>query len=97
MMRPRWRKVIADLLGSKTRSLLVVASIAVGLFAVGLIVSVYLIITQDMETGYSSVNPANIIVSTTWMNQDILDNIRKAPGVRQAEGVLAITVRVRSR
>ena len=76
MMRPRWRKVISDLVGSKIRSLLVIASIAVGLFAVGLIVSVYIIITQDMETGYSSVNPANIVVSTSYMDQDILDNIQ---------------------
>ena len=29
-IRPRWRKVIADLWASKTRTLLVVASIAVG-------------------------------------------------------------------
>ena len=63
MRRPRWRKVVSDLVGSKARSLLVIASIGVGLFAVGLIVNIYLIITQDMRTGYAAVNPANIIIS----------------------------------
>ena len=58
MLRPRWRKVLSDLLGNKIRSLLVVASIAVGLFAVGMITSMYVIITADMETGYRAVNPA---------------------------------------
>ena len=39
MMRPRWQKVFSDIWGHKSRSLLVIASITIGLFAVGLIVS----------------------------------------------------------
>lgn len=96
MMRPRWRKVVADLFGSKTRSLLVIASISVGLFAVGLIVNLYVIITQDMRAGYEAVNPANIITSTSFFDQDLLDHVRHVPGVRQAEGVQTLTLRVRS-
>ena len=37
MMRPRWHKALADLWSNKMRSLLVIVSIAIGLFAVGLI------------------------------------------------------------
>ncbi len=37
MIRPRWRKVLRDLWSNKTRTLLVVLSIAVGVFAVGTI------------------------------------------------------------
>ena len=33
-MRPRWRKVISDLIDNKVRTLLVVLSIAVGVFAI---------------------------------------------------------------
>ena len=36
-MRPRWHKALADLWSNKMRSLLVIVSIAIGLFAVGLI------------------------------------------------------------
>jgi cell division protein FtsX len=61
MMRPRWKKVFTDLWGNKLRSLLVIASITIGLFAVGLITAMHTILTQDMRTSYSSVNPANII------------------------------------
>jgi putative ABC transport system permease protein len=96
MMRPRWRKVLFDLIGSRTRTLLVVASIGVGLFAVGLIINTYLIITQDMQTGYQAVNPANILVSTTAFDQNVVDRVRNINGVRQAEGVLSTTLRVRS-
>ncbi len=95
-MRPRWQKVIADLLGSKTRSLLVIASITVGLFAVGMIVNMYLIITQDMRTGYEAVNPANILVSTSLFDQSLVTHIGHVDGVSQAEGVASYTLRVRS-
>jgi putative ABC transport system permease protein len=93
MSRPRWRKVVSDLVGSKVRSLLVVASIGVGLFAVGLIINVYLIITQDMRAGYSAVNPANIITSATLFDSGEVDHMRNIEGVRQAEGVFAFTLR----
>ncbi len=91
--RPRWRKVVSDLLSSKVRSLLVIASIGVGLFAVGLIINVYLIITQDMRTGYAAVNPANIIISATPFDRGMVDHVRNLAGVRQAEGVFAFTLR----
>ena len=97
MMRlPRWHKVISDLAGNKTRSLLVVASIGVGLFAVGLITSMYVIISQDMRAGYEAVNPANILVSTSLFNLDLVKHVQHVQGVSQAEGVFIVTLRMRS-
>ncbi|MEJ2557520.1 MAG: hypothetical protein P8186_15085 [Anaerolineae bacterium] len=39
MISPRWRKVLRDLWHNKARTVIVVLSIAVGVFAVGMIVS----------------------------------------------------------
>ena len=39
MLSSRWHKVLNDLLSNKTRTVLIVLSIAVGLFAVGTIIS----------------------------------------------------------
>ena len=39
MLSPRWHKVLSDLWGNKTRTVLVVLSIAVGVFALGMIIS----------------------------------------------------------
>ena len=96
MLRPRWRKVLSDLVGNRVRSLLVVASIAVGLFAVGLITSMNEIITADMETGYRAVNPANIVISASPFTQEAVDHVGNLEGVRQAEGARALTLRVRN-
>lgn len=94
MMRPRWQKVFADIWGHKFRSLLVVASITIGLFAAGLIVSMNLIISQDMKAGYRAINPANIQIFASPFDQDLVDSVRHIDGVRQAEGVQTLTLRV---
>jgi putative ABC transport system permease protein len=94
MMRPRWQKVFADIWGHKFRSLLVIASITIGLFAAGLIVSMSLIINQDMKAGYAAVNPAGIEVFASPFDQDLVDSIRHLDGVRQAEGMQTLTLRV---
>ncbi len=97
MLRPRWRKVLSDLWGNKVRSLLVIASISVGLFAVGLITNMHTIITEDMRAGYQAVNPANVQIFTSPFSSGLVDHIRKVPGVRQAEGIRTVTLRVRNK
>jgi putative ABC transport system permease protein len=86
MIRPRWHKVLSDLWGNRTRSLLVVASIAVGLFAIGVITVMYIIISDDMRTGYASINPANIVIAADPYDPAVVDQIRRVPGVKEAEG-----------
>jgi putative ABC transport system permease protein len=48
MIGPRWRKVLRDLWHNKTRTVLVVLSIAVGMFAVGTIVSTWSMLQHDL-------------------------------------------------
>jgi putative ABC transport system permease protein len=94
MFKPRWYKVLADLWGNKVRSLLVIASIGIGLFAVGMITSMHVILSEDMRSGYESVNPANIQISTNYFNDDLVDRIRNVEGVRQAEGIADVSLQV---
>lgn len=96
MLRPRWHKVLSDLWGNKIRSLLVIASIAVGLIALGMITTMHTILTQDMSIGYAAINPANIQVSVSAFDQDLVDHIQKIPGVRQVEGTRELTMRVKT-
>jgi putative ABC transport system permease protein len=95
-MRPRWKKVLTDLWGNKMRSFLVIASITVGLFAVGLIMNMLVINREDMETGYKAVNPANILIFVDAFDQDLVSRVRRLDGVAMAEGVRSFSLRVRS-
>ncbi len=61
---PRWRKVLRELWKNKTRTLLVILSIAIGVFAVGLVLNARYILIQDMNTSYQVVNPSSAVIFT---------------------------------
>jgi len=94
LIRPRWDKVLSDLWGNPTRSILVVASISVGLLAIGIISTLFVIIKEDMRAGYMSVHPANIFIQTSLINDDMIHHIGNIPGVSQAEGMRSVSLRV---
>lgn len=95
-LRPRWRKVLSDLWGNRMRSLLVVASITVGLFAVGIITASYDILSEDMRTGYAATNPANIQILSDSFDQELVDQIRDLEGVKDAEGIRTARLRLKT-
>jgi putative ABC transport system permease protein len=95
MSRPRWRKVLADLWGNKSRTLLVIASIAVGVFAIGVIAGTYMILAEDLNASYAASHPANITIYTYPFDPEFLDVIQRVEGVDRAEGRREVTVRVR--
>ena len=95
-MRPRWRKVLHDLWDNKARTLLVVFSIAVGVFSIGVISGAYQIISNDMSVSYAANNPANIEVRMVNFDDDVLTSIHNARGVEDAEGRRVVSFRVRT-
>ncbi len=85
MLSPRWRKILRDLAANKARTLLVVVSIAVGVFAVGVIVASQMILGTDLSASYLQTNPAHASLYT-YATEDTLATIRRIPGVAGAEG-----------
>ena len=94
-MKPRWRKVIHDLLDNKARTLLVVFSIAVGVFSIGVIAGAYQIISNDMSVSYSANKPANIELRMANFDGDVLSMIQHQGGVEAAQGRRVFNMRVR--
>lgn len=94
-LKPRWRKVFSDLWDDKTRTILVVASISVGVFAVGMILTAFMILRVDINVSYASANPANIEIWTDPFHGDFIRVIEKVPGVDQVEGRHIVTIRAK--
>jgi putative ABC transport system permease protein len=94
-MRPRWKKVIADLWDNKLRTVLVVLSIAVGVFAVGMIAGAYVIISHDLGASYAANNPANIKYNTDSFDDDLINSLKGLDGVKAVEGRREFNVRIR--
>jgi putative ABC transport system permease protein len=86
--------VLADLWDNKTRTLLVVASIAVGVFAIGTIANAYFILSEDLVTSYVAVNPANIEIITDPFDDDFINSVKEIPGVAEVKGRSNLTVSV---
>src|SRR5512138_3716523 len=94
-MKPRWRKVLHDLYDNKGRTLLVVFSIAVGIFSIGVIAGAYSIISNDMSASYAAKMPANIELRMSNFDDDVLTSIQNEKGVKDAEARRVFNMRVR--
>src|SRR5688572_30737870 len=94
-MKPRWQKVFHDLIDNKGRTLLVVFSIAVGVFSIGVIAGAYQIISNDMSVSYSSNHPANIEMRMLDFDDDVLTSLHNQYDVDEAEGRRVFNIRVR--
>jgi putative ABC transport system permease protein len=93
-IRPRWKKVWADLWGNKSRTVLVVLSIAIGVFAVGMVANSYLILDEASTVGYEAVNPTSAFIVASLFDDDLVDTVRKMPEVAEAEGKRIRSVRL---
>ena len=94
-MSPRWRKVLQDVWINKTRTILVMLSIAVGVFAIGVIAGTRVILTRETRRAYDATYAASATLSATF-DDDYVDAIRRMAQVGDAVGRREVTVRARA-
>jgi putative ABC transport system permease protein len=95
-MKPRWRKVFADIWGNITRFILVVLSLTIGLFSLGMIAGGYVTILEDMEAGYQSIHPADIRLMTNDFGEELIERVRRVAGVIAADGEKRLHIQVQN-
>ena len=95
MLRTRWYKVINDLFSNKTRTLLIVLSMAVGLFAIGIILSARTILSEGLASSFAAIHPSSGSVRTLEpFDEDFLEAVRSMPEVQEADARRNISARV---
>jgi putative ABC transport system permease protein len=96
-LNPRWRKVWRDLWLNKNRTIIVVLSIAVGVFAVGVIASSQIILSRDLRATYLATNPAHATVLTfEAFDEEVVKAVSNIREVEEAEARRRVTVRVQT-
>ena len=85
MLKTRWFKILNDVWGNKTRSLLVILSIAVGVGVVGIINNARYMIEDDLYTQYGAGNPASVSLYLSPFQEDVLDEIKAVNEVESVE------------
>ncbi len=86
MLDPRWRKVIRDLWSNKTRTVLVVLAIAVGIFAFGSVLIAQEVLVSDMDTQYKDYNASSISIGISSFDDNLVRWAKRQENVTNAQG-----------
>jgi len=86
MLKPRWRKVIRDVWSNKTRTILVVLAIAVGVFAFGSVFITQEVLVSDINAQYRAINASTITMSIRSFDDGLVRWARRQEEVADAQG-----------
>jgi putative ABC transport system permease protein len=91
-----WHKIWRDMWCNKLRTLLVVLSTTVGVFALGMVFGLSSMMRVRMTEAHQETIPANI---TFWwistFHRETVETVRRVPGVADAEGMVIDRIRWR--
>ncbi|MHB8740880.1 MAG: ABC transporter permease [Coriobacteriia bacterium] len=90
---PRYRKVFRDLTSHWFRTLLVVLSIAIGIFAVGVMLGGREILLREFDADHASSVPANVTYRTMDFSADLVQRAADEPGVEAAQARRSASLR----
>lgn len=91
----RWTKLVRDIWINRSRTILVVISIAVGVFALGMIAMTRQALSSSLQTQYLGIKPADAIIQTEAMlDDDFIASLRHLKGVEEAEGRRSLALRL---
>jgi len=90
-----WHKTWRDLANNRARTALVVASTAVGVFALGLVFGLSGVMGDRMTAAHHQARPAHITVSGGPFSPEIVDALEHERGVESAQGEIAVPLRWR--
>jgi putative ABC transport system permease protein len=85
-VRPRWKKVYRDLLAHKVRTILVVLSIAVGIFAVAVMMGGRAVLIRSLDTGFPATRPPSVTFNTTPFDEHLLRAVERDSEVEAVQG-----------
>lgn len=86
MIRTRWYKVFADLWGNRGRTLVVALAIAVGVYAVGVIIDAQELLMREHDIDQAAALISSASVRTLPFDDDLAERVVQMEDVSAAEG-----------
>jgi len=81
----RWKKVVRDLWINRSRSLLAVLAMTVGMIGVSAVLCAYSILVRELDANYMRTNPASATIVTEAVNDDLVKALQRFPGIGSVE------------
>ena len=95
-MSVRRTKILRDLLVNKSRSLLVILAVAIGVAAFGLMITGRIVLEESLRDGYAATQPAHAILSVSPFEEGLLRHVRALDFVESARAQRVDQARVSS-
>lgn len=89
-------KVLRDFWQERTRSILVVAAIALGIAAFSAVLSSYAILNRELNQGYLATNPASATLRMDAIDDELLKAVAQNRGVAAAEARRVVSGRIKA-
>lgn len=93
-MQTQYKKVWEDLFENLSKTVLVILSITLGVFGLGVILNTYSITDREMNASYLATNPASFIISVDKADEQLLKLIGEHENVEQLQQRKTIVARV---
>lgn len=93
VLAPRWKKVIHDLRINRSRTIFVVASVAVGVFAVSVILGGRGILLREFDRGYAQSNPAAVTIYARGFDSTHVTSVERVDGVGAVDARTSFSTR----
>ncbi len=94
MLPARWHKVIHDLWDHRTRTLVVALAVAVGVYAVGAVLSTQTVMLREFHADRNQAALSHATIRTEPFDQELAERMSQIPGVAAAEGRRSFAARV---
>lgn len=91
-----WRKIVGDLRQERSRAILVVLAIALGVAGFTAVLASFAILQRELNTGYLATNPASATLYTDAVDDDLLRGLLAEGKVSHAEARRRLGGRIRS-
>ena len=96
MTDTRWRKVGRDLWVHRSRTLLVVLAVAIGLIGAGAILDTWALVQRATVEGYRASNPAHATIRIDSIDAALVERVRGLEGIGDVEARRTVTAAVRT-
>ena len=84
-MNVRRTKILRDLLVNKSRSLLVILAVAVGVAAFGLMITGRVVLEENLQNGYALTQPAHTVLALSLFQEGLLKHVQALDYVSAAQ------------
>ena len=95
-MTTLWAKAAADVWRARSRTILVVIAIGIGLSGFLAVLSTYTILRRELDRGYLATNPASAVLRTTAVDEALLTKVIARDDVDDADARRVVTASLRT-